>query len=369
MLPEVDFFRQELLQIPRILLVRLRSLGDAILTLPLIEALHRWRPDLKQSILIEAPFADVFLQHPAVDETLILQKGKRSGSGSWTRLEALFELKRRRYPAVLNLHGGTTSMLFTAASGAPLRLGQESHRGSWLYTGRIPSSAVVWDRQPIHTVEHQLSVLRWLGIPVSTLSGTLHVSQAAQVRVQKRLAGAGLSEFLLIQPTATLPTKQWKAANFAKLGDSLFAHCHLPVVYTAAPHEAAVLKEIRQVTQERHIYWSDLPLMDLFALIERCRIFVGCDSGPTHAAAALKKPLVVVWGSSNFDAWHPWGTEYEAVRSELACIPCPGYTCREFGEPKCILDIPVSQVAEACARMIERASHQPQRVEDPKAQV
>ncbi len=357
MSPEANSLRQEFLQIPRILLVRLRSLGDAILTLPLIEALHRWRPDLKQSILIEAPFADVFRQHPAVDETLILEKDKHSGSGTWTRLEAFFKLRKRQYPAVLNLHGGTTSMLFTTATGAQLRLGQESHRGSWIYTGRIPSSAVVWGKQPLHTVEHQLTLLRWLGIPIPTDQSMLRVSDAARVRVQKRLADAGISEFLLIQPTATLPTKQWNAVKFAQLGDSLFSRHNLAVVYTAAPHEAAILTQVREAARERHSYWSDLPLMDLFALIEKCRIFVGCDSGPTHAAAALKKPVVVVWGSSNFQAWHPWGTEYEAVRSDLPCIPCPGYTCKHFGEPKCIVGIPVSRVADACTRMIERVSH------------
>jgi heptosyltransferase-2 len=82
-------------------------------------------------------------------------------------------------------------------------------------------------------------------------------------------------------------------------------------------------------------------------------MFVGCDSGPTHAAAALKKPMVVVWGSSNFQAWHPWGTDFEAVRSELPCIPCPGYECEEYGKPRCILDIPVAKVAEACERVFE----------------
>jgi ADP-heptose:LPS heptosyltransferase len=111
------------------------------------------------------------------------------------------------------------------------------------------------------------------------------------------------------------------------------------------------LKEIAQSAREQHTYWSDLPLADLFALIERCRFFVGCDSGPTHAAAALQKPIVVVWGSSNFQAWHPWGTTFEVVRSNLPCMPCPGYSCEAFGEPKCIRDIPVERVAAACKKI------------------
>jgi ADP-heptose:LPS heptosyltransferase len=330
----------------------LRSLGDAILTLPLIDALHHWRPELKQSILIEAPYAPVFLHHPAVHETLILQTGRGYDRAGWTRFRAFMELRNRRFPAVLNLHGGTTSMLFTLASGAQLRLGQEGHRGSRIYTNRVPPSKDIWNRQPLHTVEHQLSVMQWLGLPIAVQDCVLHVSGAARTRIQARLKSTGLPEFFLIQPTATLPTKLWKPNNFAELGDGLRARHGISVIYTAAPHERALLEEIAQASRERHIYWADLPLDELFALIERCRLFIGCDSGPTHAAAALKRPVVVIWGSSNFQAWHPWNTEYEAVRSELPCMPCPGYTCDAFGEPKCIVGIPVSRVAEACERIL-----------------
>lgn len=339
-------------QVSDILLVRLRSLGDAILTLPLIEALHNWRPDLRQSVLIEAPFADVFRHHPAVHETIALPRG--SGNPGRARLQAILEIRKHRFPAVINLHGGTTSMMFAVTSGARLRIGQESHRGSWLYSECVPPSTEIWGRQSLHTVEHQLSLLRWLDIPFSDAKSALYVSPSARSRISDRLAKTGLSEFLLIQPTATLRTKQWAPSNFSKLADLLSSNYRTPVIFTAAPHEKPVLDLIERTAQRRHTYWSDLSLIDLFALIEKCRLFVGCDSGPAHAAAALNKPVVAVWGSSNLKAWHPWNTAYEAVRSDLPCMPCPGYTCTAFGEPKCILDIPVSRVAEACDRMLRR---------------
>jgi ADP-heptose:LPS heptosyltransferase len=243
-------------------------------------------------------------------------------------------------------------MLFTVASGAHLRVGQKAHRGSWLYNRRIPTPASIWGRQSLHTVENQLSLVRWLGLQVPSSPFALHLSEPARIRVRERLEAAGITEFVLIQPTATLQTKQWEPSKFAQLGDWLTGHYRLPVIYTAAPHESPILDEITRTARERHTCWSDLPLAELFAVIERCRLFVGCDSGPTHAAAALKKPIVVVWGSSNFQAWHPWEAEYEAVGSELPCIPCPGYECQVFGEPKCIMEIPVSRVQEACTKLL-----------------
>jgi ADP-heptose:LPS heptosyltransferase len=131
-------------------------------------------------------------------------------------------------------------------------------------------------------------------------------------------------------------------------------HSGLPIVFTAAPQESAELLAVSRTAAQKHSYWADLPLEDLFALIERSRLFVGNDSGPTHAAAMLHKPVVTVWGSSNWNAWRPWNCDYELVRSDLPCMPCPGYTCRAFGEPRCILDIPVERVFDACLKILAR---------------
>jgi heptosyltransferase-3 len=353
--PRIDGLRRKLYQIPRILLIRLRSLGDAILTLPLVEALHQWRPDLEIDILIESPYASVFTHHPAIHETLVVKARHWPAEDGWTRLRAAFEILKRRYPAVINLHGGTTSSLFTLASGARLRLGQKSHRCSWIYNAPIPSSSSIWRRQELHTVEHQLATMLWLGLPVPAQpQGSLYVAEEARRRIQSRLAERGISDYVLIQPTATLATKQWDSEKFARFGDLIHERHALPVIYIVAPHELHVLQEIQRAAKAHHVYWSDLPLVDLFALIEGCSVFVGNDSGPTHAASALKKPVVVVWGSSNFQAWHPWETLFEVVRSDLPCIPCPGYSCKVFANPKCILDVPVSGVADAFERLLGR---------------
>jgi heptosyltransferase-3 len=348
-------FRNEIERMPRILLIRLRSLGDSILTLPLIEALHRWQTDLQIDILVEAPHAPVFLRHPAIHETLIVKARTPSESAAWQRIQTIREIRKRHYPAAINLHGGSTALLLTLASGAKWRIGQEQYRGSFFYNVRIPRSTDIWQRSYLHTVEHQLSLMRWLGLPFDeSLPGTLYLDEAARGSMKARLASEGINKYILIQPTATLATKQWSETNFAQLGDYLFRQYHLKIIFCCAAHEAQVLLDIEKAAKEKHTYWPDLSLDNLFALIESCRLFIGNDSGPTHAAAALHKPIVVVWGSSNFKVWHPWGTDYEAVMSDLPCIPCPGYKCLAFPEPRCILEIPFAKVAEACDRILQR---------------
>lgn len=349
--------RAELSRAHRILLIRLRSLGDSILTLPLVEALREWRPELQLDVLIESPYSAVFSRHPAIHETLVLKPRYWPAKTGWSKGRALLELRRRRYSVAINLHGGRTSLLFTIASGARLRIGEERYQGSWAYNSVVPSSARVWKREAVHTAEHQLTLLRWLEIPIPDKPGcTLYVDNSACERLRERLVRLGISwhGFFLIHPTATLYTKQWPAAHFAQVGDQLHKQYGLPVIFTSASTEAQVLLDIGKCAGQRHHYWSDLALDELFALIDGCRLFVGNDSGPTHAAAALHKPVVVVWGSSNFKAWHPWGTDYEFIRSDLPCMPCPGYTCAAFGKPKCILEIPVESVLQACHRILDR---------------
>ncbi len=349
--------RRRLETLDRLLMIRLRSLGDSILTLPLIEALHDWRPDLKLDVLIEASFAPVFVSHPAVHEVLVLEKERSRGSAAQSRIATLLRIFRRRYPAVLNLHGGPTSALFTAASGARLRIGQKSFRQARLYNVHLPPSSEIWGRADLHTVEHQLSLIRWLELPVpSGFRHGLRASSEAHGRVHARLQQAGIApgSYFHVQPTATLRTKQWPEAKFASLADNLTEHMGLPVVFTAGPNETHTLANVAQSAKRKHHYWADLSLDELFALIAACRIFVANDSGPTHAAAALKKPVVVIWGSSNHIAWRPWGTDFELVRSDLPCIPCPGYTCTVYPEPRCILDIPVERATEACQRLFSR---------------
>ncbi|MCK5734540.1 MAG: glycosyltransferase family 9 protein, partial [Candidatus Latescibacteria bacterium] len=76
-------------------------------------------------------------------------------------------------------------------------------------------------------------------------------------------------------------------------------------------------------------------------------LYVGNDTGSTHIVAALGKKIVVIFGSSDFKAWYPWNVEHQLIRSDLPCMPCPGYFCLHFDEPRCIRSIPVDPVFEA----------------------
>ncbi|MBI2821528.1 MAG: hypothetical protein HYX74_04835 [Acidobacteria bacterium] len=94
-----------------------------------------------------------------------------------------------------------------------------------------------------------------------------------------------------------------------------------------------------------------MPLEELIVWIDRCGLYIGADSGPTHLAAARKKKIVVLWGSSDYHAWHPWAAECQPLRADLPCMPCPGYRCYQYDSPRCIESISVDQVLEAVEKL------------------
>lgn len=333
-----------------LLIIRLRSLGDTVLMTPVVSALKRWRTDLNLSVLIEKPFAAVLQGNPHIDDLIILDN-----TSARSKIQLIGALRRRRYDAILNLHGGTTSLLFSLLTPAKYKIGFNYYRYSQFYNLNVPDSKLIWRRDSLHTVEHQLAPLKWLGVPMpASIELNLFVQQESRARMAARLMRSGLQDknFVLIHPSATLFTKQWDINKFATLVDYLIETHKLPVVLTVSQSEKEIANQIKTKAKQPFVVFDNLELDELIALIDQAFLFIGCDSGPTHIAAALRKKVVVIFGSSNHTAWRPWNTSYQIVKSDLPCIPCPGDRCYEFSEPMCINQISVRDVIRALEKMI-----------------
>lgn len=325
---------------------------------PCLETVKKASPEIRVSVLLESPYHELFEGHPNVDELWVLPR--RSWYG---KLSLIRDLHARRYDAVVNLHGGTTSALLAASARTGCRVGFSHFRFAGLYDRRV-DPAEVWGRRRMHTVECQLAALAGLGIPVPERAELrISVSSEARQRVGERLAQQGItSPYLHVHPAATLFTKQWAGEKFAALLDHL-AGMGWPVVMTTGAEERAFGEGIANLQRSPVPYFFDLSLSELAALIGGCSLFVGCDSGPAHLAAALGRKMVVVFGSSDSDAWHPWGVDHSLLRSELPCIPCPGYRCAVYGHPRCIEEIPVERVRQAVESLLGDVSRRGVRVQ------
>ncbi|HKO35739.1 MAG TPA: glycosyltransferase family 9 protein [Pyrinomonadaceae bacterium] len=346
-------------EVKRVLVVRLRSIGDTVLTTPALFALRRFVPHAQIDVLLEDWVAPVFDGLDLIDRVIVIPKESTSARARIAR-----ELRTARYDVVYNLHGGTTATFLTRATGAKHRVGFENYQYARLHNHVAPSPLQIWQRPTLHSVEQQLALIGWTGVPVTDRPPTrLGVRESALQSASEKLRAAGFDgfdrgqPFALIHPTAAFDTKQWATENFARVAEDLSRRNLNPIV-VVAPNEKGVADALHSQTSAV-IALHDLSLPEVTALASRARLFVGNDSGIAHVATAAGAPCVVIFGSSNRNHWRPWTTKpNEIVFEELPCQPCPGYFCGEFEKPECILRVPVERVISAIDRVIKQTEFQ-----------
>jgi heptosyltransferase-3 len=337
--------------VKRVLVVRLRSIGDTVLATPSLDALRRFLPDAQIDVLLESWVAPVLEGFDAVDNIITVERGSTA-----SRARVARRLRSARYDVAYNLHGGTTATLLMRIAGARHRVGFSSYQYSRLLNHAAPPPTEIWGMAKTHSVEQQLALLGWTGVPVSDRPPTrLVVTKEAASSVAERLRAAHVDEakpLALIHPAAAFDTKQWATTKFARIIEDLSAR-GFNCVAIAAQNEHQVINNLIENSSARIATFTDLSLPEVTALAARSSLFVGNDSGVAHIAAAMRTPSVVIFGSSNVAHWRPWTVApSEIVREELPCQPCPGYFCAEFDAPECIRRVTVEHVRRAINRML-----------------
>jgi heptosyltransferase III len=281
--------------------LRLRSLGDCVLTTPALSLLQKARPDLRIAVMVEDRFKEIF-------EGLVP-----------TIPPELSALRRWRPSLCLNLHGGTRSAWLTALSGAKFRAGFEHYRLKPFYNIQIPKAQQILgvDRQ-VHTAEHLASAMFFLGVPRSPVPPSTLVAPAV-------FASPTGQPFAVMHPIAATPEKTWPAAGFLAIAEQLRQGNIDPVFIGAAQDDLSPFAAFRTI--------QGAPLAHIKSLLAAAALFIGNDSGPAHMAAAFGLPTIVIFGDSDPRVWGPWHTQSQIVQSAHG-----------------IADITPSQVSDAIAR-------------------
>ena len=175
-----------------------------------------------------------------------------------------------------------------------------------------------------------------------------------------KLAAMGIElgrPYAIVHPTAAYKTKQWAPEGFARVGEYLESQAGITPIYSCGPGEEAVLDAVEKAAGKPLRKLQGLGLGEFSAALEGVRLFVGNDSGPAHMAAALARPVVVIFGSSSSPIWGPWpppasNPGSRVVQNPFDCNPCPGDHCYQFAQPDCILSVTFDQVRDAVAEVL-----------------
>jgi heptosyltransferase III len=308
-------------------------MGDCLLLTSPVRALKEEFPGFRTAVLVEPQFAPCFDGNPDFDEILIA--GGKLSTG--------LKLLTRRFHAIVNLHGGPTSLMYSCLAWGK-RVGAEHYRGAKLYHGRVPAPD-----QSAHTVESTMATLQWLGVRrqrAPSLRYEVHPAEA--VRIQEKLKGR---PYVVVHPASLMETKRWDARRFGDVARSLTAQ-GFTIVVTAGPGEQSFTSQVAHDVEGTVLLLS-LTIPELAELIRGARMYIGNDSGPMHLAAAVGTPTVAVWGSSDSRRWRPWGVDHRVVQNPFECNPCPGYRCLVATSPLCIESVTVEQVNAAVGELLE----------------
>lgn len=349
----------------KILLVRLRLIGDVVFTTPLIRALRRAHPDARIAYLVEREAAPVVLHNPHLDEVIIAPR-TRGARRIVDDLALARRLRRERFDLALDLHGGPRSAWLTWASAARERVGYDIKGRRWMYTRVVHRPR---DLRPRHSVANQWDLLEaipeWTGGPPDRTRDAVEMAlePGADARMADRLAGAGVAagdELIVLHVSAGNPFRRWPEAFFAETAAALAAgNPRRRLVFSSGPSDRGAATRIAAdartrlgAAARRIIELGEFDLQELRALIGRSRLFVGGDTGPLHVAASTATPVVGIYGPTLAARSAPWRPSsiptlsLEVPVEDLACRPCDQRVCIP-GDFRCLTQVTPDRVIAA----------------------
>ena len=342
-----------------LLVVRLSAMGDIIHTLPAVAALREAFPHATLGWLVEERWAELLCtlryprsgrrspQRPLVDRVHSVNTAELRRTlfsfNTWQQMAVgLSELRGVRYDAAIDFQGAIRSALLARWSGAPTVYGSAQPRenaASMWYTRQVLPSGT-------HVVEQGLALAQ---------NAMQHPAPESRVEfpvdpdAEHKVAGltANIRDFAILNPGAGWGAKQWPAERYGAVARELEKNDIQSLVnYGPGEEDLAAAVEAASEGTARRISCS---VAELIALTRRARLFIGGDTGPMHLAAALKIPVVAIFGPTNPARNGPFGTRSVVLRSASSATSHARLREPEPG----LLEITPGEVAAAARQLLQ----------------
>lgn len=338
----------ELRGVRKILVIKLRAVGDVVLSTIVLKNLRLAFPGAQLDFLTENPSRDVLTGNPFVHSTLVYDRSTMSG------LDLIGVVRKGSYDLVIDLFGNPRSALLTWLSGASYRVG-------FRFRGRTFAYNIVVEPRgnAVHNTQFNLDALEAIGIAIQDRNLYFGDSPDDKRYVDDFLAAANISSFVVgLNTGGGWYTKRWGLDRVAKLADLLIDRFHATIVLTWGPGQLDGVRELRSMMRHEAFVPPPTTLLQLGALLRRCTIVVSNDSGPMHIAAAVGTPVLGIYGPTNPVLQGPYGEKHVTVRREgLDCLGCNLTKC-PIGHP-CMNELTVEMVMKGVEELLEKNSIRP----------
>lgn len=337
------------LPLNKILIRSTNWIGDAIMTTPAVRTIKENFPEAEITMLALPWMEAVFSASPYVDRIISYDRGKtHSGIKGMIRLSR--QLHACRFDAAILLQNAFEAAFITSLARIPIRAGYKRDGRSLLLSHGIK---IREETKKLHQVYYYQKLLEDLGLLCGSNDLFLKLPEKESVWAIKYKEKLASKMVIGINPGAAYgPAKCWPAERYGELAAFLHKEtgAHFVVFGTEADIETGHI--IASYNKRKiHNMAGKTSLAQAMSLIDICDVFVTNDSGLMHVAAALKRPLVAIFGSTDAVATGPFSDNAFIVQKKMPCQPCLKKECskKHF---RCMLDISVEEVADAVMRKI-----------------
>lgn len=321
---------------PRILVVKMSSLGDLFHALPAVREL---KTGLRATVdwVVQPEYADLAKCFTDVDRVLVFpRRGFWKGIAGFVRT-----LREREYDLIIDLQGLMKSALVARLARGRRRIGPSFHReGAHVFYTEVAGPR----NKERHAVDEVLDVVRHLGLEVHAPAFPVVFPKKTLVERSPRVA---------LVPCSRWVTKNWPAERFAELGFELRKRAGATIFLVGGKADVDTCRRIEsRLSRDVVNTAGTTSLADMGSLLQEMDLVITVDSGPMHVAAAVGRPVLALFGATDPKRTGPHGSQHRIIVSpSAACRPCFSGNCRE-GKMSCLLDITSAEVAEAALDML-----------------
>ncbi len=352
--------------VERLLIVRLSAMGDVIHTLPAAQALRQAFPNATIGWLIEERWAELLCtpgsprrgprsaQRPLVDWVhAVSLTGWRKSLLTIPTLQQIAkvwnDVRAARYHVAVDLQGAIRSAVLARWSGARVIYGAAEPR---------ESPASLWYTRPAiargaHVIQQNLSIAeavaqKKLSVPRAEFPRDVE----AERRMEQRLAAAAIGEFAILNPGAGWGAKRWPAQRYGQVAKAL-ARDGFRSILNTGPGEDALAREAEAASEGSAISMK-CSISELIALTRRAKLFLGGDTGPLHLAAALRIPVVGIFGPTDPARNGPYPMNTAARSIVLRNPESPTTHARKAQPDEGMLEISADAVVAAARSLLDK---------------
>lgn len=316
-----------------VLLIRFKSIGDVIFTLPAVWQVREHFPDARIVFLTSRENAQLLRGFSAVDEVIEVDRGIYRQGNPWKILRAtaglVRRLRRERFSLAVDLQGFVETAALTWCSGAPQRWGNVYNKGRrWAYTHSVTRD------YGLHPIDWNLSLLRECGLTTKAIRNEMILPDDVIQSAKEFFAANQLQpdkRTLFVQPFTSSPHKNWPMENYLDVARH-WRDRGLQVLFGGGPAECEALEPARKAG---FAVSAGMPLLVSAGLMRLSTVVLGADTGMSHLALALGKRVIVVMHSNQ-----P-GTCIPFQHADWTVTPAEGQT---------LANIPSEAVNAACAK-------------------